>query len=126
MQPFKVVPVDKISDLPARVPDVFIIFQVNLVIFQRAEPAFDHNVVGPAAFAVHADFHRVLFYVFDVVMAGKLAALIRIENFGSCHLERIFQGTQYHRRRQGVIQLPADDTAAVPVDDRGQIDKSMV
>ena len=126
MQLFKVIPVDEIPDLFAGIPDIFVILSINFVIFQSTEPTFDHHIVGPTAFAVHADFYCILSHVFDVVTAGELTALIRIENFGFCCLECFFQGAQHHRRRQSIIQFPANDAAAVPVDNCCQIDKSMV
>ena len=47
MQLFEIIPVDEIHDLSAGIPDIFVILQIILIIFQGAESAFDHNIVNP-------------------------------------------------------------------------------
>ena len=48
--------------------------------FQAAEPALDHNIVCPAGFTVHALADMQSFQKLFILVACKLASLIRVEN----------------------------------------------
>jgi hypothetical protein len=55
--------------------------QVNLFIFDRFPQPLDKHVVAPAAFAIHADGDAVILEQLCKFQAGKLTALIGIEDF---------------------------------------------
>ena len=124
MAPLKVVSVDILSDSGSGFPDVVVLCQISFLIFEAAEPALDHNVICPAAFSIHTLTDSIFLYKVNVLLACKLTALIRIQNLWFCHFECLFKSVDDHSGIKSVIDLPADNTAAVPVDHGGQIQKS--
>lgn len=56
--------------------------QVNLLVFDRPPEPFDERVVPPCALTVHADGDLVLLQQIGEGHAGKLAALVRVEDLG--------------------------------------------
>lgn len=91
MTPLKVVSVDILSDGTSGVFDVIVLCQVGFFILEAAKPALNHNVVCPAAFAIHALPDSVVLYEINLLLACKLASLIRIQylRFGyhECRLQ---------------------------------------
>ena len=124
MTPFKVVGVDILSDSSSCFPDVVVLCQVGCLILEASEPAFNHDVVRPAAFSIHALADSVFLYKVNVLLTCKLASLIRIQDLRLCHFESFFQSVNHHSGIKCVIHFPADNTAAVPVNHGGQIQKS--
>ena len=103
--------------------DVVPFRQVGFIIFESAEPPLDHDVVGPAAFAIHALADSVLTKEVPVFAAGELASLIGVEDIRFCHPERFPAGADARSGIQRIVKLPSDDAAADPVDDGCQIQK---
>lgn len=106
--------------------DVVPFRQVGFFILERPEPPLDPDIVSPATLAIHALTYMVLFEKFFVLLAGELAALIRVQNLWLGHAERLLAGLDTGSGVQRVIQLPSDDTAAVPVNDGCQIQESVL
>ena len=73
-----VVSPDVLADCLACLLDVVVLCQVGLLVLEGAEPALNHDVVGPAALAIHALSDVVNFQEFLVFTTGELAALIRV------------------------------------------------
>ena len=71
-----VVSPDVLADCLACLLDVVVLCQVGLLVLEGAEPAFNHDVVSPAALAVHALPDVVNFQELFVLTAGELAALV--------------------------------------------------
>ena len=99
---------------------------VDFLGLEAAEPTFDHHVVSPTAFAVHALADLQGFQQFFVPAAGELCSLITVDNSG----DAILCGGFFYRmddmnRVKRVRKIPADDFAAIPIDDRSQIHVSM-
>ena len=59
-------------------PDVIVLGEVSLLIFEGTEPPLDHDIVGPAALAIHALKHLIFPEKRLVFVTGKLASLVRI------------------------------------------------
>ena len=55
--------------------------QIDFFVFDRLPQPLDKDVVAPCAFAVHADFDVVCLEHLDEGRAGKLAALVGVEDF---------------------------------------------
>ena len=125
MAAFVVVSPDVVADCLARLLDVVVLRQVGLFVFERPEPALDHDIVSPAALAVHALADAVFLQELLVFAAGELASLIRVEDFRLRHFECLAAGLDDHTRVQRVVHLPADDIAAVPVDDGRQVQEAV-
>ena len=114
------------SDGPPSFPNVAILRKVGFLIFEATKPAFNHDVVCPAAFSIHTLTDMVFFEKCYVLGACKLTSLIRAQNQGFCHLESFFQRVYDHSGVQGIIYLPANNTTAIPVNDGCQIQEAVL
>ena len=76
MASLKVVGVDILSDSSPCFPDVVVLCQIGFLILEAAEPALNHDVVCPAAPAVHTLTDIEVTKQILVIITGKLAALI--------------------------------------------------
>ena len=111
-----------LADCPAQLPGRVKLVDIDQFRFQTAEPTFDHNVVRPAGLTVHALPDGQGFEKRLVLGAGKLAALVRIENSRNSEmLHSVPDSVQDRRGLQGVGEIPTHDFPAVPVDDGRQI-----
>ena len=70
--------------------NIVILSQICFLIFEIPEPSFDYDIVGPAAFAIHALTDLVLFEKVHVLIACELTALIRIQDNRFCYHKRLF------------------------------------
>ena len=61
--------------------------QVDALVLERAPEAFDEDVIHPSAFAVHRDLHPSVFEHLGEILAGELAALIRVEDLRAAVLD---------------------------------------
>lgn len=75
-----VVVINVASDRLPQFPGGAEFIDVNQLRFQAAEPALDHNIVCPAGFTVHALADMQSFQKLFILVACKLASLIRVEN----------------------------------------------
>ncbi len=124
MTAFKVVGVYILPNSSSGFPDVVVLCQIGFLIFEAAEPTFNHYVICPAAFSVHTLANTVCFYKVNVLLICKLTTLIKIKDLRFCHFESFFQSIDNHSCIKCVIYFPADNTAAVPVNYGSQIQKS--
>ena len=62
MTPLKVVSVDILPDGCSGIFDVIVLCQVGFFILEATEPALNHDVVCPAAFAIHALTNTIFLY----------------------------------------------------------------
>ena len=51
---------------------------LRFLVLETPEPSFDHDIVSPATFTIHALTDLVLFEKVHVLIACELTALIRI------------------------------------------------
>ena len=94
---------------------------------QAAEPALNHDVVRPTGLPIHALPDMERFEKLLILVAGKLASLIRVED--SRDAAALYSlAYRFHDRLgiQGVRERPADNLAAEPVDDCGQVHVAMI
>ena len=124
MAAFKVVCVNICCNRLSGLFDIVPFRQISFVIFEGTEPSLDHDIVGPAAFAIHALTDVVFLKKIFVFMAGKLATLIRVKNYRLCYFKGFFAGVNAGSCIKRVVQFPSDDASAVPIDDSGQIQES--
>ena len=52
--------------------------------------------------------------------------IVRVQNHGFRHLERLFTGFDARSGIKGIVKLPSDDTSAVPVDDGCKIQEAVL
>lgn len=57
---FEVIGVNEFPNLPSGILEILVILQIDLVVFEGAEPAFNHDIVSPPALAIHADLNLLL------------------------------------------------------------------
>ena len=77
-----VVEVHPAADAFAGLGYILVRAEVDFFVFEAAPEPFDEHVVDPAAFAVHADLDTGVFEYFGEILAGKLATLVGVEDFG--------------------------------------------
>ena len=105
--------------------DAVVGVEVDFCVFEAAPEPFDERVVDPTAFAVHADLDARIFEHLREVLAGELAALVGVEDFGPAVLgQRLVQRRYAKARIQRVGQPSAQHFAAVPVHDRHEADEA--
>lgn len=124
MAPLKVVVADISADSLSGLPDIVPLRQIGLVVLEGAKPPLDHDVVHPAALTIYALPDVIVCKEPLVFATCELAALITVQDGGLCNLEGIPAGPDAGSGIQCIIQLPSDDTSAVPVDDSSQIQES--
>ena len=79
MRSLTIIELEVTADTGLGFADRCICVQIHLFVFNASPKAFYEYVITPATFAVHADPYFTVSEGFDELMAGKLAALIRIE-----------------------------------------------
>ncbi len=120
-----IVEIEITADGGAGVADRLVNSKIDLLVFDRAPQPFDKDVVAPGALAVHADSDGVLDQRAGEGRAGELAALIGVEDIRravACQglFQRLDAESSLHRDRQAI----AEDPAAEPVDDSGEVDEA--
>lgn len=75
---FKVVAVDISGNGNPRLSDVVVFGQISLFVLKAPEPSLNHDVVRPAALAVHTLADSVFADELAIAVACKLTALIRV------------------------------------------------
>src|SRR5580700_10251477 len=108
-----------------RLGDTGIGVQIDLFIFQAAPQPLDEDVVHAAALAVHADRDTAILEHAGELGAGKLAALIGVEDLGlAVPCQSLFEGLDAEIGAERVRQLPRQHRTAVPVHDRDQVQEA--
>ena len=98
-------------------PRAVVFMDVNLVVLQAAPEALNHNVIGCAALAVHADPNFVLLQQIDILRTGKMTTLVAVDNLRLTASQRSSHRLQYKADFQRLIKLPIHDEARIPVHD---------
>lgn len=89
---------------------------------ERAEPPLDPHVVGPPRLAVHALRDPEPREQRNVLVGAEDASLVGVHDPGRAPARERLPGAGADlARAHRVREPPADDVAAVPVDDRGQV-----
>ena len=121
MTPLKVVSMNILSDGSSGFLDIIILCQIGFLILEASKPALNHDIVRPAAFSIHALADAIFFYKINVLLTCKLTSLVRIQYLWFRHLKCFFQSIDGHSGIKRIINFPADNTTAVPVDNSCQI-----
>ena len=99
--------------------------QVNLLVFDAFPEPLDQHVVDPTTLTVHADLDAVLLDQVDKLCAGKLAALVRVEDPRcAMALDGLFDRFHAKIGRHAVGQSPGQHPPGCPVQDRRQVDEA--
>ena len=80
MTTFKVISVHIVTDCLPCFSDIVILGQICFLVLEASEPSFNHDIVSPPAFTIHALMDLVFFEEIHVLIACKLTALIRIQD----------------------------------------------
>ena len=80
MASLKVIIVDISSDGFSCFLEISILREICFLILEAAEPAFNHDIICPSTFAIHALPNSIISNKFDVFVTGKLASLIRVDD----------------------------------------------
>ena len=111
------------GDTGLKLDQIAVAAHVDALILQAAPQPFDEHVVQPAAAAVHADSRPHAFQGVDPVVAGELATLVGVEDFGhgARRGDSLLQSLQAKRRIERVGEFPGKHRPGVPVHDGHQI-----
>ena len=112
------------SDGTPCLPNVIVLRQISFFILEAAEPSLNHDVICPPAFPVHALTDPIFLYKVNALLTCELASLIRIQDLRFRYFKGFFQGGDHHPCIKSIIDFPADNTAAVPVNHGRQIQES--
>lgn len=83
MTTFKVVCMHIFSNSLPCFSDIVVLGQIGFLVLETPEPSFNHDIISPAAFTIHALTDLVLFEKVHVLIACELTALIRKKALGS-------------------------------------------
>ena len=99
--------------------------QVDAFVLQRPPEPLNEDIVHPAAASVHADPHLGIAQHVGEVGAGKLAALIRVEDLGPAEArQRFLQSLDAEFRVHRVRQPPGEHLPRRSVHDRDEIEEA--
>lgn len=73
---FKVIGVNILFDSYSGFFDIIILCQVSFFILKTSKLSFDHDIISPTTFSIHALTDTIFFYKIDILLAGKLTSLI--------------------------------------------------
>ena len=121
-----VVEIEVIINSPSSFRDTLIIPDVDLFILERAPQSFSKDVVHTPSPTVHADVDHLSFEHAREGGAGKLGALVGIEDSGSAGHKSLLQGRQAETSLHRDRGLPGEDIPAEPVHDRHQVEPAAV
>ena len=117
-----VVTINPAADSDPCLASCFECVEIDAFVFERPPESLDHDVVHPAPFAVHRDFDVGILQYAGERIAGKLAALIGVEDFRLAETaERLLQRLNAELRMHRVRQAPAQHFPRRPVHDRDEI-----
>ena len=112
------VPADQSAQLSRR----FVFVGVQPFHLQAVEPTLDHDVVRPAALAIHALADVQVEEKLLVLVAGELASLVGVQNGRQAVCRHGFPHSMDDRGRvERVRQVRPDDLPAAPVDERRKV-----
>ena len=104
--------------------DALVILDIDIFVLERAPETFGENVVKDPATAIHADPDVLSFQYPRERNAGKLRALISIEDLRTTHIHCLVESIQTEIHLQASRKTPGDDIAAPPVHYGYQVHKA--
>ena len=100
---------------------------INQLCFHASEPPLNHNVICPPGLPVHALADVQVLQKLFVLAAGKLAALIGVEDrWCAKSVHSVLYRLQDGLYPQRIGEIPTYDFPAVPVDDGRKIHMAAV
>jgi len=103
-----------------------IALQIHVLMLDAAPEPLDEDVVERAPPSIHADGDTLAFQHAGEGFAGKLRALIAVEDFRlAVAVQGLLQAIDAESRLHAVADPPAEHPARVPVDDRHQVGETM-
>jgi hypothetical protein len=121
MQPFVIIKGQVVTQIAARLPRSSIIFAIDFFILDSASQAFIEDVVQSPSSPIHTDVDLSPLQTLGVFWAGELTGLIAFPDFRFSFFEGAIHGAEHKGDFKGLIQLPAEDEARKPVQDRHQV-----
>jgi len=126
MRSFCVVKCKVVSQPQCQVSHAAVSLQIDVLMLETAPESLHEDIVQRPASAIDADADAFTLEHIGEDLTGKLHPLVAVEDLWSARvLQGIFETVDTEGGVQCVAQLPAQDFAAVPVDDHDQIGKAM-
>lgn len=98
----KVVSLDIFSDSTSGFPYVVVLCQISFFIFKAAEPAFNHDIICPSAFTIHAltEFRICGFDTLKTIFRGLMTILVSsVSSTSQPTIQRLYQSITAVRYR---------------------------
>ncbi len=95
--------------------------KINLLVLDGPPEALSEDVIECSALSVHADCNVTLAKSLEIGFAREMAPLIAVENRRRRRFESAVDGAKNELHFEGIVELPTDDVARKPVDDRDEI-----
>ena len=125
MWSLEVVPVDVAADGSMEFETIGEVGDIDQFVFDRPPEALDDNVVdGPAA-TVHADLNGAVFEDLEEFRGRELRSLVGVEDERLSPAESIAERIAAKGSFERVGKFPAENEAAVPVDDGRQVEEAV-
>ena len=90
MTTFKVVCMHIFSNSLPCFSDIVVLGQIGFLVLETPEPSFNHDIISPAAFTIHALTDQALFEKVYVLIACEMTAMIRIQDNRFCYHKCLF------------------------------------
>jgi len=126
VRPLLIIEVEVTSNALSSVSDTVILSEIDLFILERAPEPFGKDIVHTPSPTVHADSDPLAFEQVREGGAGKLGALVGIEDAGDAGHTRLLQGRQTEPRLHRDRGLPGKHIPAEPVHDGHQVEPAAV
>ena len=125
MRTAAIVEADIATDRGSSLEDVGVRPQIHLFVFDSTPKPLHEDIVPPGPFAVHADLYLPVGQHLDELDRRELAALIRVEDFGSAMpRECLLDGLDAEVGLQGDRHAPGKHPPSEPVHDSREIDEA--
>jgi hypothetical protein len=120
--PDVIIATDPFGNAASQGQAVFKRLQIKEQILDGPPSPLNENIVLAAAATIHADLNLVFFEKYDKILAGKMTALIGIENVRpSKPTKGLLPRLDTNVRLHGIGYLLRQDFTAVPVHDNNKV-----
>src|SRR3972149_2816049 len=105
----------------ASLAGIGIVVKVHFFVFDRPPQALSENVIYETPAAVHADLNLRRLEPLGVLRTGEVTPLVAVPDDRHGLRQRPIDGAQHEGHFEGLVQLPVDHIARVPVQDGDQV-----
>jgi len=120
----RIIDVDVVVNAGDHLPWCCVFLDIKVIIFQAPEEAFGSDIVKSLALAVHGHPHLAAVQKIQIGLAGKVAALVGIDDLGFAVAQGPAQTAQHELLLQAVADLIIHDFSRIPVENDKQVQEA--